>query len=87
MTEHEIIGSRAALLADLRQANLDGVPITPENIFAATGLVTTDQAEIFRDGWGYHPCRVTSRIDGTRGHQGRGRRCGQFPGPGGLRGH
>jgi hypothetical protein len=53
MTEREIIESKGALLADLRQANPDGVPITPQNIFAATDLVRADQAEIFRDGWGY----------------------------------
>jgi hypothetical protein len=41
------------LLANLRLADPDGVPITPQNIFAAADLVRVDQAEIFRDGWGY----------------------------------
>jgi hypothetical protein len=53
MTEQEIIESKNALLADLRQGNPDGIPVTPRNIFAAADLVKDDKAEIFRDGWGY----------------------------------
>jgi hypothetical protein len=60
MTEHEIIESSNALLAELRQGNPDGVIVTPENVFAATDLVKVDQAVIFRDGWGY------LRIRGSR---------------------
>jgi hypothetical protein len=53
MTEQEIIESKSALLADLRRGNPDGIPVTPKNIFAAGVLVKNDQAEVFRDGWGY----------------------------------
>jgi hypothetical protein len=59
MTEQEIIESKSALLANLRQ-HPDGIPLTPQNVFAATDLVKVDQAVIFRDGRGYLRIRALS---------------------------
>jgi hypothetical protein len=53
MTEQELIASRDALLADLRLGGPAGIMVTPENVFPSADLVKADQAEIFRDDWGY----------------------------------
>jgi hypothetical protein len=50
MTEQEIIESKSALLADLRQ-HPDGIPLTPQNVFRRHRLGEGREAVIFRDGW------------------------------------
>jgi hypothetical protein len=52
MTDEEI-RARHSLLKRLEAAEQDGVYVTPENLVAAAHLVSQDQAEAFRDGFGY----------------------------------
>jgi len=52
MTDEET-GARDSLLEQLEAAGPDGVYVTPENLVAAAHLVAQDQAEAFRDGFGY----------------------------------
>lgn len=52
MTDEEIKASDS-LLKQLEAPGPDGVYVTPENLVAAAHLVSQDQAEAFRDGFGY----------------------------------
>ena len=49
----EHIRARDSLLEQLEAAGPNGVYITPENLVAAAHLVAQDQADAFRDGFGY----------------------------------
>jgi hypothetical protein len=56
MTTREMIGDTTtsyALFDELKAAKPEGVYVTPENVIAAAHLLLQEQAECFRDGFGY----------------------------------